>query len=253
MICIDSRKQLIELGKNRTLIERAEERMELYHYTSLSALQKILEGKSLKFNNLNNYNMGDSYEKEGTDENSRGCVFISCMTHGKECKNMWQEFGDAKKGAKLIFKYKGVFHDVVFDKDRKVEAYSSNNILINKYGFSITNTKSNQISISSKFNTDIKVELILSDVEYSHRIPNSMVSEKYLNLSSVSKTVLTDFNDEFETRVIGILRSIKERYEEDIAYLLVPINFDNFKFEVKFGEQADAERRVQIEQLLNKL
>ncbi|PXV93624.1 hypothetical protein C8E03_102395 [Lachnotalea glycerini] len=74
-----------------------------------------------------------------------------------------------------------------------------------------------------------------------------MVNHEYLNLSNVSSTVISDFYDEYETRIIEILRSSKGKEIEDISYLLVPIGVDNF--EVKFGERADYKKRIELEKL----
>ena len=60
-----------------------------------------------------------------------------------------------------------------------MEAYSYSNELIGEYGFSISNTKSNYITTSQNYCTDIIVEFILTDVEYSGKIPDSMVNHEY--------------------------------------------------------------------------
>ncbi|WP_097006475.1 hypothetical protein [Lacrimispora amygdalina] len=253
MICIDPKMQLIEIDKDKSLRERAEDRTELYHYTSLSGLEKILEGRKLKFNNLNNFDTEHAYEREGINENFRGCIFISCMTYCTECDEMWEKFGDKKRGAKLSFKYKGAFHDTIIDKSKEIEAYSKDNILINKFGFNVSSTRSDKFTVSQNIYTDVIVDLILSDVIYKQQMPDSMINQNYLNISSVSQTVLTSYSDESETRIIGILRSVKEKYLEDISYLLAPINFNNFELEVKFGELAETSKKAKIEQLLNKL
>lgn len=246
MICVDSNKHVIEINGEEVLREKremAEERKELYHYCKLSTLNSILDSKCLLLNNIKNLHDCEDYEQKGIDENFLGCVFISCMTHCKNSKNLWDVFGDGGKGAKLTFKSNGVFHDEIFDKKKAIRAYSNNDELLYEFGFNISSIKSKQLFCMPNFSADIgiTVDMILSDVIYSPSEPKSTFNindNKYLNLSNVSRTVLQCLDDEFETRIIGILRSTKEVPIEDISYLLVPLNFDNFIFDIEYGKKV---------------
>ncbi len=254
MIIVDSNKQLIEINSDFiNLRTTAEERTELYHFCSLNSLKKIITSKSLRLNNLNNFINNDDYEKRGIGKEFLGLVFISCLTHSKKNKNLWCEFGDDGRGAKLTFKYSGVFHDELFDKNRMIEAYSKDDDLICKFGFSVSNTKAKQLTTSPNFSTNIITELILSDVKYSNLEPQSTVdinNENYLNLSNVSRIVLQKYADEFETRVIGILRSVKGTTIEDISYLLVPLNLDKYPLNIEYGRKVSKNEKDNIQNML---
>lgn len=238
------------------LRERAEERTELYHFCKLSNLYNILSTKSLLLSNLNSFSGSGEYEKSGIDTNFLGCVFISSLTHCKNSKNLWNDFGDNGRGVKLTFSYSGIFHDEVFNQAEKVKAYSKDKTLLAEYGFSVSCVKAKHFVCQPNYSTDIIVDLILSDVIYSNSEPVSTVclnNDRLLNLSNVSRTVLKHFNDEFETRMIGILRSTKEICVADISYLLVPLDFSKFELNLEFGNKVKTEVRSKYISLLNNI
>lgn len=257
LIYVDSNRQIIEMNSEYiALREKAEERTELYHFCKLSDLNNILKTKSLLLSNLNNFSGSGEYEKSGIDTNFLGCVFISSLTHCKNSKNLWNDFGDNGKGVKLTFSYSGIFHNEVFDQAEKVKAYSKDKTLLAEYGFSVSCVKAKQLVCLPNYSTDIIVDLILSDVIYSNSEPVSTVclnNDKLLNLSNVSRTVLQHYNDEFETRMIGILRSTKEICIADISYLLVPLDFSKFELKLEFGNKVNTEVRTEYIRFLNNI
>lgn len=264
MCVVDSNKQVIQLNdeKYKPLRNEAENRSVLIHYCKLDSLEKILQTKSLLLNNLKKVGkQSNNSEILNIDSIFQGIIFISCMTHNYSRKNektMWSDFGDNGKGAKLIFKeYSIPFHNSVFDKESKVKAYSKSGGLIYNFGFGISSVKKSEICLNCNFHTCVVVELILSDVIYNTKdksekkeINIDVDTNKYLNLSSVSRTVLTKFNDEFETRIIAILRSVSEVSVDEISYLLIPLDFNKFEMEIEFGHKLKQKDKNRINQLI---
>lgn len=256
MILIDSNKQCIQLDSGYSHLRiSAEKRTELSHFCKLSSAYKILSTKALLCNNLNNFVGTSEYEKRGIDASFLGCTFMACLSHGTS-NDLWSDFGDNHRGVKFLFKYNGAFHDAVFDKKRKVKAYSKNGNLIAELGFCVSLINSRNIFSVSNFNTDVVVDLLLSDVDYTNVSPDSTFKagdKRFLNLSNFSRTVLQTFASEFETRIICILRSTRENMMDEIDHLLIPIDFSRCSINLIFGKKVKPTEKTEMIRRLNQV
>lgn len=255
MIKVDSNKQgIVFLGdqKFRELRIDAEKRRQLFHFCSLQTLREIIKTKSLMLNNLSNFKGIAQYEKEGISADFLGLVFISCLSHCSEDKNLWEEFGDEGKGVKIIFGCDGILHDEIFNKNERVKAISTTGQIIGEFGFNVSSIIQDKLCCKANFSTDIIVDLILTDVLYSKHTTEATINMeegRWLNLSNISRTVLTKFIDEEETRVIGVLRSTKEVCMDNILHLLLPLDFE--KIQVEFGAKVNEEDKRDITDRIN--
>ncbi len=262
-VCVDSNKQCINYTdeKSKELRNRAEKRRELCHYCSLDTLKKILETRALLFNCIDNYtDSADDYERKWIDQEFRDIIFVSCMTHGEESQVLWDNFGDHEKGVKLTFETNGIFHEDLIDKEKYVEGYAKreneNVKLAEKFAGSIS--KMNQICCDWSVNLHSRIiaEIVLTDVQYDSQSWNSsqnIEGNKCLDLSTVARTVLSEYKDENETRMIAILRSVSKETIEKLSYLLVPLDFRKFELKREYGKYVNEEDKREIDAMYNQI
>lgn len=128
--------------------------------------------------------------------------------------------------------------------------------MVDEFGFNISSIAKPQLTCNPNFFTPVIADISLSDVLYTNEPSTStmkMDEDNYLNISNVSKTVLQKFNDEYESRLIAILRSTKEILLDDISYLLLPLDFSKFKFDVEFGRKAKSTDTVRIKNIIENM
>lgn len=261
MIYIDSNKHLInyndELSKKLRI--SAEKRRELYHYCSVDTACKILESKKLLFRCINKFTQEDNqYERKWVDKNYRDIIFISCMTYGPESEKFWKYFADNDRGVRLTFKTKDIFHKSIIDCSNYIYGYREYNKTQNyiaKFTPNISVFGKMFCNWNTHLHSDIVADIVLTDVHYDDKPLNSINNiedKKYLNLSTVSRTVTSDYQKEYETRMISILRSTKEICIENIDYLLVPLNFNNFNIDISYGRKTNEDDRLKLELLKSK-
>lgn len=254
MTYVDSNNQLISCSKeSESFRKNAEARRTLYHYCSLPTLDKILNTKSLLLNAIKNYDGTAEYEKRGILDCFLDIVFIACFSNYDGCDNgkqdiLWNNFGDNHSGVRLKFNCNGPFHKVVIDERRPILAYAEDGTLVDEYGF--YNVLTMEFRNVPNKSSRIVVELNLLDVEYTQKeeaitytCDNAETEHSFqLDISNVSRDVPVTFADEYETRLIGILRSVKPiNTQKDISYLLVPIDFSRVTLE--FGCNVDEGRK----------
>lgn len=263
IVCVDSNKQCINYTdeKSKELRNRAEKRRELCHYCSLDTLKKILETKKILFNCIDNYTkISDDYERKWVDQEFRDIIFVFCTTYGEESQLLWDNFGDHEKGAKLTFRTKGIFHENLIHKEKYVEGYvkceNGNVKLSEKFASSIS--KMNQICCDWSVNLHSRIiaDIVLTDVQYDSQPWNSLQNiegNKCLDLSTVARTVLGEYEDENETRMIAILRSVSEESIQKLSHLLIPLDFKKFELDIKYGKYVSEEDKREIDAMYNQI
>lgn len=255
MFCINPEKQVIACNVSKQKRKSAEERHTYYHFCSLENLQKILNSKAIKFNNIENFTGYAEYERKNIMQEFWNLVFIACFTSKLDSDDMWEDFGDHNKGACIEFRCPEIFHRDVLDSNRLVEAFNIEKEMIGKFGFNKSSVlKSNMCCKPNVFTQPI-VDVILTDINYYTQEPKDNVvsigDNNALNLSTVSSYVPIKLADENETRMIGILRSTHEILMEKIAYLLVPIKLKDIK--LHFGKKVNEKDQQYYFNLLQQL
>jgi hypothetical protein len=74
---------------------------QLYHYTTVQTLEKILQSRTFKFNRLDKVN--DPLEGQSVDRANLGMyVFVSCWTANERPNpTLWQTYADAERGVRI--------------------------------------------------------------------------------------------------------------------------------------------------------
>ena len=251
---IGSQRQVIQLDADETNRRNAESRNRYYHFCSLDTLDAILRSKALKFNNISNFVGTDEYERKNVAPEFWGQVFVACLTYKPKSTELWNDFGDNGKGARIEFAFPSFFHEDVFDVRRLVHAIGFDGEEHESLGFSISSiTRRGLTCTPNKFTQPI-VDISLMDVNYTNTAKASSIyidDEKALNISSVSTDVPCAFLDEYETRVRGILRCTHDVYMPPISYLLVPINLKYMS--IMFGKKVGTEDRQYYSKMLEAL
>lgn len=259
MITIDPNEDAIQITSNefanKSII--AEKRTELYHFCDLEAAKKILTQKSLLLNCLTNFEGAADYEKRGLSPNFLGRAFISCFSYKNNIPDLWIDFGDNHKGVRINFQIESALHEVALDTSKPIEAYSKNGKLIDSFGFSIATYNSPKLFLCANYPTHIVVEVSLVDVSYTNDDPQPIIildDTRCLLLTAASRIVLKKYETEYETRLIGILRSCQRQEIEDISYLLIPLDFRNPKCNITltYGKKVSRADKQILNQLLDK-
>lgn len=251
---IDSQHQVIQLDDDKTNRMKAESRNNYYHFCSLETLGNILCSKALKFNSIRNFAGADEYERNNVAPEFWGQVFVACLTNKKNSNDLWNDFGDNGKGARIEFAFPSFFHGDVFDARRRVRTIGFDRKEHESLGFSISSVTQCGLTCNPNKFTQPIVDISLMDVNYTDTAKASSIyidGKKALNISSVSKDVPLKFFDEYETRVRGILRCTHDVYMPPISYLLVPINLKYVN--VFFGAKVKEEDRLRYSEMLETL
>ena len=254
MLFIDPQKQVIELNSNKNLRLNAESRTEYHHFCSLDSLENILYSKTIKFNNIGNFDGPSEYERKNVAPEFWGQVFVACLTNKANSEELWEDFGDNGHGVRIDFTFPSIFHIDIFDKKRLVQPIGLNGEHYGEFGFSISSVKHEGITCNPNQFTQPIVDIILTDIAYTDCPKSSSVrieDIRVLNLSNVSTEVPMRFWDEYETRVIGILRSTTAVNMKAISYLLIPIKLKYVK--LTFGKRVCKEDRERYLSLLTRL
>lgn len=251
---VDSNRQVINYSNDLSVKLRkcAEKRRELSHYCSIDIARKILQTKKLLFKCVNEYtSYADKYEKDWIDEEYREIIFLNCMTHGVESEDFWIDFADDGRGVKLTFHTKDIFHKEIIDTSRYIEGYNIKDKLCAYFASSVS-CLGNVLCYNNNLSSDIISEIILTDVHYDIKPLNTVYNintRKYLDLSSISRVVRMDYEKEYETRMIAILRSTKPINIEALSYLLVPLNFTKIELNITYGNKVSEKEKQELEML----
>lgn len=254
MIIVDSNRQVIDYSNDLSIKLRkcAEKRRELSHYCSIDVARKILQTQKLLFKCVNEYtSYADKYEKDWIDEEYRKIIFLNCMTHGVESEDFWIHFADDGHGVKLTFRTKDIFHKEIIDTSKYIEAYNSKDEVCDYFASSIS-CLGNCFSYNSNLSSDIITEILLTDVNYDIKPLDTVYNinaQKYLDLSSISRVVKMDYEKEYETRMIAILRSTKPIAIKYLSYLLVPLDFRKVDLKITYGNKVTEKEKHELEML----
>ncbi len=259
MIKVDSNQQIIDYSDylSMKLREHAENRRELSHYCSIETAKKILESKTLLFKCVNEYTKTyNRYERDWIDGEYRGIIFLSCLTHGPESEDFWLDFADSGHGVKLTFRTKGIFHKEIIDTSKYIQGINEEGKIAAYFATTLSCEGNLFCRVNDKLSSDIVAEIVLTDVDYDInplQTVQQIDAKKYLNLSTISRIVRKDYEQEYETRMIAILRSTKPITIEELSCLLVPLNFNNVNFDIAYGSKVSDKEKRELESLVLKV
>ena len=254
MITISS--HCIEIGnkKEHLLRIQAEQRKKLHHFCSLKTLDSIISNHALKLNNICNIGGNAQYEKDGIDTSLLGSIFVSCLTRST---HLWNEFGDNKRGAMITFSNcVEPLHKELIDSTRYALAYNTEQKLVAEYGINVSCISQPKLFCNWNKPTSVFVDLKMTNVDYTNDEPNSSIrieGNMNLNLTNVARRVIAPYITEEETRLVGILRSANEIKEENIDYIMLPIDFNKVSTKVTFGKKVDKKKKHEISLKLDEL
>ena len=232
-------RQVIELYSNMENRRKAESRTIYHHYCKLSSLGEILDSKAFKLNCIANFTKAADYERRNIAQEFWGQVFVACLTTEYDSDDLWNDFGDERKGVRIDFSFPSIFHKDVFNDKMMIRSFDLDGNEQEKLGFSISSVLTHSFTCNPNYFTKPIVDISLSDIDYVGSINPSHVQidgNKVLNITSVSTEVPDIYRDECETRVRGILRCTNEICMNRLSYLLVPIRLKYMS--VCFGEKV---------------
>lgn len=255
-----SGKQFWLSFQNGSCVEKslldALKRKQLYQYTNLDSFLKIISGKYLKFNRIDNVN--DKKEKQYfSHEEVSKLVFVSCFSYeSEESIPLWHIYTNDGYGVRLGFTIdSGAMKDVLKDSTRPVKAVSSRGTIENLNFINDTLLK--------EVNNHIwDVELSQRDIVYNesevekNRIrigPFDKIGDCF-NLTAMGAIKDEAWDYEKESRMVAFLRTTRDNIDiPDYDYLLVPISFQNvLKIIVTFSPWMSVEIKDCIRLAVNK-
>ena len=239
MITINPNNSFIDLDYDYSKTIKADSQTVLYHYCSLTALSKILETKALLFNCIRNYdNNSNDYERKQVNPCFWDYIFIACFSTNGRSPELWDDFGDRKKGACIKFDCPNTFLIDILDTNRTTIGFNQENKQICSIGYNISCTKTDHLLCSPNHLTDPILDISLSAMKPEVFFTSSLNNDSIdcLNLLDVSTKIPSKYSSECEVRAKGILRSTKRIDLERISYFLVPIRFD--RVSLSFGKKV---------------
>lgn len=207
----------------------------IVHYTSIANLFKILRGKQIKFNRIDNVN--DLEEKELLEfrENYRR-VFVACFSKTASDRiPMWKMYTNKNDGVMIKI--------VPFEKSKYKDLLVLDSAVCDnkKIGFGLKN-----VSLSTEQNWYARFDAY--DVEYTDdkktklstlKVPEEQKTYDIPDYFGRCKNTAWKYEEEFRFRIV--LKSITHENElQDLHYLFVNINFDKIKrIEITFSPNID--------------
>lgn len=100
---------------NAELIQNEFNKLELFHYTTFEALEKIIETKSLKFNRHDKLN--DLIESRRTNVTGQN-YYVSCFTYdSNESIPLWHIYSKKEEGVRINIKNRNFFSESIYYND----------------------------------------------------------------------------------------------------------------------------------------
>mgnify|MGYP001115020443 CR=1 FL=1 len=230
----------------------AENHKSLFHYCKLSDLENILRSSAIKLNNLINIGKNSEYERKNVDQDFWGLIFVACFALNEKSRALWNDFADNHYGVCIQFVYRNSFFEEVINKEKTAIGYSMADKKICEIGYNLSSVKMPKPTCIPNVNTDIILDIKLTDVSYTNTPQSSTVyieNGKMANISNIAQCVPTGFSHEMETRAIGVLRATHDVELSQIDYILLPIRLTNIK--LIFGKKVCMTDRKKYSDMLH--
>ena len=200
--------------------QSAQKYEEVWHYTTIEALEKIVANQSFRLSRLDLVN--DKYENERLDDILKNQLYVLCFTHDcEESQMFWEDYAQKEKGVLLKFENKYFTENIEIYGDEQCKNRLS------KYIKSNTEHKTNNTYNDWTIRNIDYLDIYYDDNEY-------IKEDQELKEFFKDATMLNGENFKYKT-ACGVLKSKSWEQEKETRYR-VKVQYKGTSLDIKNRE-----------------